>query len=108
MDVQIDDIVILDAHHAVTVGFCEGTHLCSAGALVLIDEELGAVAVLDVLDLHQVIGEHALAGVLGGELGLVGGSLAAGHDVLTVEHFAHALENDHDALTACIHDAGLL
>ena len=106
VDMEVDDVVVLDADHAVAVGLGEGTHLCSACALVLVDEELGAVAVLDVLDLHQVIGKDALARVRGGELGLVGGSLAAGHDVLPVEDLAHALKDDHDALTAGIHDTG--
>ena len=108
VDMEVDDVIVLDADDAVAVGLGEGAHLCGACALVLVDEELGAVAVLDVLDLHQVVGEDALAGVLGGELGLVGDSLAAGHDVLTVEDLAHALEDDHDALAAGVHDAGLL
>ena len=108
MDVQVDDVIVLDADDAVAVGLCESAHLGSAGTLILVDEELGAVAVLDVLDLHQVIGEDAAAGVLGGELGLVGSSLAACDDGLTVEDLAHALEDDHDALAAGIHDAGLL
>ena len=108
VDMQVDHIIVLDAHHAVAICLGKGTDLGGAHALVLIDEELGAVAVLDVLHLHQVIGEHALAGVLGGELCLVGGSLAAGHDGLAVEHLAHALKDDQDALTACVHDAGLL
>ena len=107
MNVQIDDVIILNAHHAVAVGFCKGTHLCGACALILVDEELGAVAVLDVFHLHQVVGENALAGVLGGQLCLIGGSFAASHDAFTVEHLAHALEDDHDALTAGIHNAGL-
>ena len=107
VDMQVDDIVILDADHAVAVGFGKGAHLCGACALVLVDEELGAVAVLDVLHLHQVVGEHALACVLGGELGLVGGALAAGHHGLAVEHLAHALKDDHNALAACVHNAGL-
>ena len=108
MDMQVDDVIILDADHAVAVGFGEGTHLCGAGTLILVDEELGAVAVLDVLDLHQVIGEDALARILGGELGLVGDSLAARDDALAVEDLAHALEDDHDALTTGVHDTGLL
>ena len=105
---QVDHIVILDAHHTVAVGFCKGTHLCGACTLILVDQELGAVAVLDVLHLHQVVGEHALAGVLGGELCLVGSSLAACHDAFAMEHLAHALKDNHDALTAGIHNAGLL
>ncbi len=70
-------------------------------------EELGAVAVLDVLHLHQVVGKDAAACVGGGELGLVLGALGGGDDVLTVEHLAHALEDDQDALAAGIHHAGL-
>ena len=108
VNVQVDDVIVLDADHAVAVGLGESTHLGGAGALVLVDEELGAVAVLDVLHFHQVIGEDALAGVLGGELGLVGGRLAAGHDGFAVEDLAHALKDDQDALAACVHDAGLL
>ena len=52
---EVDDVIVLDADDAVAVGLGEGAHLCGACALVLIDEELGAVAVLDVLDLHQVV-----------------------------------------------------
>ena len=33
--------------------------------------------------------------------------LAAGHHGFTVEHLAHALKDDHDALAACVHNAGL-
>ena len=108
VNVQVDDVVILNAHHAVAVGLCKGTHLGGAGTLVLVDEELGAVAVGNVLHLHQVIGEHALTGILGGQLGLVGSSFAAGNNGLAVEHLAHALKDDHNALTACVHNAGLL
>ena len=108
VNVQVDDIVILNADHAVAVGFCKGAHLGGAGTLVLVDKELGAVAVGNVLHLHQVVGEHALTGIFSGQLCLVGGSLAAGNHVLAVEHLAHALKDDHDALTACVHNAGLL
>ena len=108
VDMEVDDVIVLDADDAVAVGLGEGAHLCGACTLVLVDEELGAVAVLDVLDLHQVVGEDALAGVFGGELGLVGDSLAAGHDGLAVEDLAHTLKDDHDALTAGVHDASLL
>ena len=66
------------------------------------------VASDDVLHFHQVIGEDALAGVLGRELGLVGSGLAALNDGLAVEDLAHALKDDHDALAACIHNAGFL
>ena len=108
MNMQVDDVIVFDADDAVAVGLGKGTHLGGADALVLVDEELGAVAVLDVLDLHQVVGEDAPAGVFGGELGLVGDSFAAGHDGLAVEDLAHALKDDHDALAACIHNAGFL
>ena len=105
---QVDDIIILNADHAVAVGLCKGAHLGGAGTLVLVDQELGAVAVGNVLYLHQVVGEHALTGIFSGQLCLVGGSLAAGNHVLAMEHLAHALKDDHNALTACIHNAGLL
>ena len=36
VDMQVDDIVILDADHAVAVGFGKGAHLCGACALVLL------------------------------------------------------------------------
>ena len=36
VNVQVDDIVILNADHAVAVGLCKGAHLGGAGTLVLI------------------------------------------------------------------------
>ena len=108
VNVQVDDIVILNADHAVAVGLCKGAHLGGAGTLVLIDEELGAVAVGNVLHLHQVVSKHALTGIFSGQLCLVGGSLTTGNNALAVEHLAHALKDDHDALTACVYNTGFL
>src|SRR5699024_4318752 len=71
VDVEVDDVVVLDADHAVAVGLGKGAHLGGAGPVLLVDQELGAVAVLDVLHLHQVVGKDAAAGVGGGQLGLV-------------------------------------
>ena len=62
VDMEVDDVIVFDADDAVAVGLGEGAHLCGACALVLVDEELGAVAVLDVLHLHQVVGEHVAGG----------------------------------------------
>ena len=104
MDVQVDHVVVFNADHAVAVGLSKSTHLGSAGTVVLVDEELGAVAVGDVLHLHQVVGEHTLASIGSGQLGLVLGLVAALHDGFTVEHLAHALKDHHDALTAGIHN----
>ena len=36
VDMQVDDIVILDAYHAVAVGFSKGAHLCGACASYLL------------------------------------------------------------------------
>ncbi len=108
VNVQVDDVVVLDADHAVAVGLGKGAHLGGAGTVVLVNQELGAVAVLDVLHLHQVVGKDAAAGIGGGQLGLVLGLLGGRNDVLAVEHLAHALKDNHDALAPCVHDAGLL
>src|SRR5699024_3474882 len=107
VDVEVDDVVVLDADHAVAVGLGKGAHLGGAGPVLLVDQELGAVAVLDVLHLHQVVGKDAAAGVGGGQLGLVLGGLGGGDDALAVEHLAHALEDDQDALAPGVHHAGL-
>src|SRR5699024_8172739 len=107
VDVDVEHVVALDADHAVAVGLGKGAHLGGAGPVLLVDQELGAVAVLDVLHLHQVIGKDAAAGVGGGQLGLVLGGLGGGDDALAVEHLAHALEDDQDALAPGVHHAGL-
>ena len=107
VDVEVDDVIVLDADHAVAVGLGKGAHLGGAGPVLLVDEELGAVAVLDVLHLHQVVGKDAAACVGGGELGLVLGGLGGGDDALAVEHLAHAFKDDQDALAPGVHHAGL-
>ena len=102
----VGNIVVLDHDNGIAVGFQEGAQTLHAGIFVLVQQELGAVAVLDVLDLHQVVGKHALAGSLAGNLGL-GGNLGTGNDALAVKHLLHTLKNDHNALTARVHDARL-
>ena len=102
----VGNVVVLDDHDGVAVGLKEGAQTGNAGIGILVQQELGAVAVLDVLDLHQVVGKNALARGLAGYLGL-GGDLGTGDDLAAVEHLLHALKDQHDALAAGVHDAGL-
>ena len=102
----VSHVVVLDHDNGVTVGLQKCAQTGHAGTLVLMQQELGAVAVLDVLDLHQVIGKDALAGGFAGHFGL-GGDLGTGNDLAAVEHLLHALKDQHDALAAGVHDAGL-
>ena len=84
MHMAVGHIVILDHNNRVAVGFQESAQAGDACSGILMDQELGAVAVLEVVHFHQVIGEDAAAGVLGGELGLVGNSLAACDDAIAL------------------------
>ena len=102
----VGHILVLDDHHGIAVGFQESAQTGHAGVLIFVQQELGAVAVLDVLHFHQVVGKNALAGGVAGHLGL-GGHLGGGNDLAAVEHLLHALEHHHDALTARVHHAGL-
>ena len=88
----VGNVIVLDHDNGIAVGFQEGAQARDAGVLVLVQQELGAVAVLDVLDLHQVIGKDALAGSLAGNLGL-GGNLGTGDDALAVKYLLHKDEN---------------
>ena len=106
VDMAVGHIIVLDHDNGVTVGLKEGAQAGNAGIGILVQQELGAIAVLDVLDLHQVIGKDALAGGLAGDLGL-GGDLGTGDDLAAVEHLLHALKDQHNALTAGVHDTGL-
>ena len=102
----VGHVVILDDHNGIAVGLQESAQAGHAGAGILMQQELGAVTVLDVLDLHQVVGEDALAGGLAGDLRL-SGHFGTGNDFAAVKDLLHALKDEHDALTAGIHDASL-
>ena len=102
----VGNVVVLDHNNGVAVGFKEGAQAGNAGIGILVQQELGAVAVLDVLDLHQVVGKNALACGFAGYLGL-GGDLGTGDDLAAVEYLLHALKDQHDALAAGVHDTGL-
>ena len=106
VDMAVGNVVVLDHNNGVTVGLKEGAQAGNAGIGILVQQELGAVAVFDVLDLHQVVGKNALACGFAGYLGL-GGDLGTGDDLAAVEHLLHALKDQHDALTAGVHDTGL-
>ena len=99
-------IVILDNNHRVAVGFKEGTQAGNAGILILVEKELGAVAVLDVLNFHEVIGEDALAGSAGIQLGL-GSHFGTCDHLAALKDLTHTFKDQHNALTACVHNAGL-
>ena len=106
VDVAVDDLVILDDHHAVPVALEEGAQLLTAGPLVLVDEELGAVAILDVLDPHQVVGEDPAAGRAGRGLLALAGVLGLDDDAV-LEHAEHTLEDGDKAGAARVDHPGL-
>ena len=106
MHMAVGDVVILNDDDRIAVGLKEGAQLGDAGAGVLVDKELGAVAVLDVLDLHQVVGKNALARSVAVQLRLGGDFFALDH-AAPVKDLLHALEHDQDALAARVHNTGL-
>ena len=69
-------------------------------------QELGAVTVLNVLNLHQVVGVNALAGGGRIQLGLVLGGFLGADGLAALKHLLHTLKDDHQALAAGIHNAG--
>ena len=106
MHMAVGHIVILDHNNRVAVGFQKSAQAGDACSGILMDQELGAVAVFDILNLHQVVGKHALACCAGIQLRL-GGNLGTGNDLAAVKHLLHALKHQHDALAAGIHNASL-
>ena len=104
MDVAVGDIIVLNHDNRIAVRFEEGAQLGDRGVGILVDEELGAVAVLDILDLHQIIGEDAFAGGVAVELRLRGDFLAC-DDAAAVKYLLHTGEDEQDALAAGVNHA---
>ena len=73
----VGNVVVLDHNNGVAVGLKEGAQAGNAGIGILVQQELGAVAVLDVLDLHQSSAKTPLPAASLDTLGLAATSAPA-------------------------------
>ncbi len=107
VNMTVDHLVVLNDDNTVAVALQKGAQLAAAGAGVFVYQKLRAIAVLDILHLHQVIGVNTLSRAAGGKLGALFHRFARGHNLAVAQYREHALKDIHKALPARVHNAGL-